>query len=48
MYNKTTFIQECISISNGKVQQCKTSITLHQPDGVDHCPVFPVVVKYVS
>ena len=27
IYNITTFIKECILISNGKVQQCKTIIT---------------------
>ena len=27
IYNITTFIKECILISNSKVQQCKTIIT---------------------
>ena len=27
MYNIITFIEECIPISNGKVQQCKPTVT---------------------
>ena len=29
--NITTFIEECIPISNFKFQQCKIAISLHQP-----------------
>ena len=30
MYNTTTFVEECIPMSNGKVQQCKTVVTFAQ------------------